>query len=263
MEDIEGALWSRDRIDELRIEKGDLPPLRRIVVAIDPAVSTGENSDETGIIVAALGTDGRGYVLEDLSGKYSPTEWAQKAIGAYRRHRADKIVIEKNQGGDMAENTLRMVDPNVPVRTVHASRGKITRAEPISALYEQGRVSHAGSFPELEDQMCSFEPGMTDSPDRVDALVWALTDLQVQHGSDGIIEWTRQQVERLRNPIADTVGSGDLVIMRCPPGLSQLHLRDGSLAEISPDGTVMIPKDEMPNLRLSGFIEIERKGALT
>ncbi len=207
LEDIEGALWSRERIDELRIEKADLPPLRRIVVAIDPAISTGENSDETGIIVAGVGGDGHGYVLEDLSGKYSPTEWASKAIGAYRRHQADRIVIEKNQGGDMAENTLRVVDSNVPIRMVHASRGKIVRAEPISALYEQGKVHHVGAFPVLEDQLCTFEPGSTDSPDRLDAMVYAISDLQVEHGFDGIIEWTQRQVEKRRNEIGGFAGA--------------------------------------------------------
>jgi predicted phage terminase large subunit-like protein len=140
-------------------------------------VSVGENSDETGIVVAGLGYDDHGYILEDLSGKYSPTEWATKAIAAYKRHCADSITAEINQGGAMVETAIRAVDANVPYRRVHASRGKITRAEPVSALYEQRRVHHAGSFPELEDQLCSFEPGSTKSPDRLDALVWAITDL--------------------------------------------------------------------------------------
>jgi predicted phage terminase large subunit-like protein len=183
LEDIEGALWSRDMIEATRIESGHEPFMKRICVAVDPAVSVGENSDETGIIVCGLGDDDRGYVLEDLSGRYSPVEWARKSIMAYKKWRADRIVIEVNQGGDMAENTLRMVDPNVPVRTVHASRGKIIRAEPVSALYEQHRVSHVGCFPELEDQLCSFEPGSTDSPDRLDAMVYAFTDLMVRNAA--------------------------------------------------------------------------------
>jgi predicted phage terminase large subunit-like protein len=179
LEDIEGALWSQDLIELCRIPQGSEPPMRRIVVSVDPAVSVSETSDLTGIIVAGLGMDGHGYVLEDLSGKYSPVEWAQKAIAAYKRHKADRIVAEANQGGAMVESTLRACDHNVPVRLVHASRNKITRAEPVSALYEQHRVHHVGGFPELEDEMCSFEPGTVASPDRLDAMVWALTDLMV------------------------------------------------------------------------------------
>jgi predicted phage terminase large subunit-like protein len=179
LSDTPGALWSRDMIEACRIPKGTEPAMRRIVVAIDPAVSVSETSDNTGIIVAGVGDDGHGYVLEDLSGKYSPTAWATKAVAAYKKHEADRIVAEANQGGAMVETTLRAVDRSIPVRLVHASRGKITRAEPVSALYEQNRVHHAGCFPELEDELCSFEPGSTDSPDRLDALVWAVTDLML------------------------------------------------------------------------------------
>ena len=120
-------------------------------------------------------------MLEDISGKYSPTEWATRAIAAYKRHKADRIVAEANQGGAMVETTLRAVDRSVPVRLVHAKRAKITRAEPVSALYEQNRIHHSGAFPELEDECCSFEPGSSDSPDRMDPLVWAFTDLML-HG---------------------------------------------------------------------------------
>jgi predicted phage terminase large subunit-like protein len=179
LEDIEGALWTLDLIEENRVARNETSPLKRIVVAIDPAVSVSETSDATGIIVAGINYGGHGYVLEDCSGKYSPTEWAQKAISAYRRHKADRIIAESNMGGAMVESTLRAVDRSVPVRLVHASRGKITRAEPISALYEQHRVHHVGAFPELEDEMTTYEPGSTNSPDRMDALVWALTDLMV------------------------------------------------------------------------------------
>jgi phage terminase large subunit-like protein len=158
---------------------GTGPAMRRIVVAIDPAISVSETSDATGIVVVGLGDDGRGYLLEDLSGEFSPTEWATRAVAAYKRHEGDRIVAEANQGGAMVETTLRAVDRSIPVRLVHASRGKITRAEPVSALYEQNRVHHVGCFPELEDELCSFKPGSTDSPDRLDALVWGLTDLML------------------------------------------------------------------------------------
>jgi predicted phage terminase large subunit-like protein len=179
LDDVPGALWTRDMIESCRIPKGTGPAMRRIVVAIDPAVSVSETSDATGLVVVGLGDDNHGYVLEDLSAKLSPTEWATKAVAAYKRHKADRIVAEANQGGAMVESTLRAIDRSVPVRLVHASRGKITRAEPVSALYEQHRVHHAGCFPELEDELCSFEPGSTDSPDRLDALVWAVTDLML------------------------------------------------------------------------------------
>jgi predicted phage terminase large subunit-like protein len=211
LEDFEGALWNRDNLDAQRIAPAELPVLRRIVVAIDPAATSNEDSDETGIIVAGLGDDGRGYVLEDLSGRYAPAEWATKAIAAYKRHKADRIVAEVNNGGEMVETTLRMIDPNVPVRTIHASRGKVIRAEPVSALYEQGKVSHAGSFPALEDQMCSFMPGNTGThDDRCDALVYSLTELQVSASNDGLIEYYRREVEeRNRN-----AGFGNVVPMR-------------------------------------------------
>jgi phage terminase large subunit-like protein len=177
LEDVEGALWSRAMIEARRLAAGTPVDCERVVVAIDPAVSVGENSDETGLIVVGMGFDKRGYVLEDLSGKYAPIEWARAAVWAYRRHMADRIVVETNQGGDMVESTLRMVDRSIPIRRVVAKRGKLVRSEPISALYEQGRVSHVGVFERLEDQLCSFAPGAGDSPDRLDALVYALTDL--------------------------------------------------------------------------------------
>jgi phage terminase large subunit-like protein len=194
--DTPGALWSLETIDKARRDRA--PELQRVVVAIDPAVSSHEGSDETGIIVAGKDERGHGWVLEDLAGRYQPHEWAQTAIEAYHRHSADRIVAEVNQGGDMCENTIRMIDPKVPYSAVHASRGKFTRAEPIAALYEQGRVHHVGQFPRLEDQMTSFVPdidrGKMGSPDRLDALVWALTELCVERVPySGLIEYYRQQ----------------------------------------------------------------------
>lgn len=174
--DAEGALWTRDLLDDARTTT--VPTLSRVVVAIDPAVTSNSGSDETGIIVAGVGVDGHGYVLEDRTIKGSPAEWAAAAVTAYHVHKADRIVAESNQGGDMVSHTLRTVDKNVPIRLVHASRGKRTRAEPVAALYEQGRVHHAGAFPELEDQLCTWTPDGA-SPDRLDALVWALTELLV------------------------------------------------------------------------------------
>jgi phage terminase large subunit-like protein len=185
LEDAAGALWRRAEIEALRVKHA--PDLKRIVVAIDPAVSAGEGSDETGIIVAGYGLDEKGYVLQDLSGRYSPAEWAGRAIAAFHRWHADRLIGEVNNGGDMIEHTLRAVDRRVAYRAVRASRGKHARAEPIAALYEQGRVRHVGAFPALEDQMVSWEPlGAEHSPDRVDALVWALTELMLGGGGPAV-----------------------------------------------------------------------------
>jgi phage terminase large subunit-like protein len=187
LEDVEGSLWKRALIDALRVELRDLPPLKRIVVAIDPNASTEEDANECGIVCAGLGINDHGYVLDDVSGVMAPHDWAVKAITLGRERQADRIIAEENNGGAMVENTLRMVDPNVSYRSVWASRGKVTRAEPVSALYEQGRVHHVGPFPRLEDQMCAFtidfnRKEMGYSPDRVDALVWALTELMIEGG---------------------------------------------------------------------------------
>lgn len=177
--DNPGALWKRDHLDSLRVASP--PELRRVVVAIDPAATSNPDSDETGIVVVGLGHDKQGYVLADLSTRGTPEEWAQTAVKAYRDHKADRIIAETNNGGQMVESVIRMADRNVSYKAVHASRGKITRAEPVSALYEQGRCHHVGSFPELEDQMCDYDPKTAKySPDRMDALVWGFTELMVE-----------------------------------------------------------------------------------
>jgi predicted phage terminase large subunit-like protein len=181
LEDIEGALWQRSWIDQHRIREIKPRQLQRIVIAIDPAVTSTKDSDETGIVAAAKGVDGRGYVLDDLSCRLSPDGWGNRAVAAYRDLQADKIIAETNNGGDLVETVIRTIDRIVPFKKVHAAKGKITRAEPIAALYEQGRISHVGSFPLLEDQMCQYtgEPG-EKSPDRMDALVWALSELFIE-----------------------------------------------------------------------------------
>lgn len=171
-----GALWTREGIEQHKVSQA--PTLTRIVVAIDPSVSSGLESAETGIIVAGVGENGHGYVLEDLSCRASPDRWASRAVMAYHKHRADRILGEVNNGGEMVEHVIRTVDPAVPFRAVYASRGKVARAEPVAALYEQGRVHHVGTFSDLEGQCCMYTPG-EPSPDRMDALVWALTDLMV------------------------------------------------------------------------------------
>lgn len=176
LEDVPGALWTLAMIEQHRVQRA--PSLTRIVVAIDPAMTSEEESNETGIVIAGLGGDGHGYVLEDATLRAKPAQWASRAIKAYWQHKADRIIAEVNNGGEMVEHTLRTVDATMPYKAIHASRGKRTRAEPISALYEQGRVHHVGMFAELEDQMATWLPG-EPSPDRMDAVVWALTELMM------------------------------------------------------------------------------------
>jgi predicted phage terminase large subunit-like protein len=178
LDDSAGALWRWQWIDAARVTRA--PDLRRVVVAIDPAASSHDESDETGIVVAGVGHDGRAYVLADASGRYRPEEWARTALALYREHKADCIVAEANNGGEMVAATLRVHDRGANVRTVHATRGKATRAEPVAALYEQGRASHVGALARLEDQLTTWDPATSRaSPDRLDALVWALTEVML------------------------------------------------------------------------------------
>jgi phage terminase large subunit-like protein len=192
LEDLPGALFPRATIEAARIAPGELPALRRIVVAIDPPASSRAGADACGIVAAGLGVDERLYVLADHSAaRLSPLEWASRAIALYRQLEADRIVVEVNQGGEMARAVLAEVDARVPVADVRATRAKVLRAEPVAALYEQGRVRHAGDFRELEDEMMNFDAeGLSAgrSPDRLDALVWAITSLA----------FTREPVPRLR-----------------------------------------------------------------
>lgn len=173
-----GAIWDRLTFHNGRVDEA--PEMERIVVAVDPAVSSEEGSNEHGIIVAGIGSDGRGYVLDDVSMRGGPQQWAERVVAVYDRYEADAVVIEVNQGGDMVRHTLRTVRPSLRVIEVRATRGKHVRAEPIAALYTMGRVSHVGAFPELEDQCCLMTAAGYEgegSPDKVDALVWAFTDL--------------------------------------------------------------------------------------
>lgn len=182
--DIAGALWNFDLLDAARCE---VPELDRIVVSVDPPVTSGPKSDECGIIVAGVRMTGdpkdwRAYILEDASVSGSPQVWAERAVSKAKEYGADRLVAEVNQGGDLVETLVRQIDPLVPYRAVRASRGKAARAEPVAALYEQGRVKHCGGFAELEDQLCAMTiSGFTGkgSPDRLDALVWAVTDLMI------------------------------------------------------------------------------------
>ena len=181
LDDVEGALWNWSMIEAARVDKESMPQMTRVVVAIDPAVTGGENSDETGIVVAGRLED-KYYILDDVTLRASPDAWARRAVEAYHHWGADRIVAEVNNGGDLVEKVIRTVDRTVPYTAVRASRGKILRAEPVAALYEQGKVSHCGEFKELEDQMTSYTPISKKSPDRLDALVWAITELSRSSG---------------------------------------------------------------------------------
>lgn len=189
LDDDPGAMWSRELIDRARIQHENLPQLKRVVVAIDPSTTSGENADETGIIAAGVDHRDHAYILADESGVMAPNEWARKAIRLYDKFGADKIIGETNNGGDMIENTIRALAPNISYRGVHASRGKVLRAEPVAMLYERepGLVHHVGAFQKLEDQMCLFnvdyDRSKSGSPDRLDALVWALTELMIGSGA--------------------------------------------------------------------------------
>jgi phage terminase large subunit-like protein len=184
LSDVPGALWRRDLIDLYRVRTAPFD-LKRIVVAIDPAMTATKDSDETGIVVVGIGDrDAHGYVLEDLTVRDTPETWARIAVNAYHRYKADRIIGEVNNGGDLIERVLRTVDGTISYRSVRASRRKTTRAEPVSSLYEQGKVHHVGTFGQLEDQMCTWVPG-EPSPDRVDALVWGLTELMLNRRGGG------------------------------------------------------------------------------
>jgi phage terminase large subunit-like protein len=188
-EDNPAALWKRqEMIEALRVSRA--PELARVVVAVDPATSSNEASNETGIIIAGVSANGHGYVLADRSLRASPHSWASVTVTAYDEFEADRVVAEINQGGQMVEQTIRTVDKRVSYKGIHASRGKQVRAEPVAALYEQGKVHHVGTLADLEDQLCQWTPG-DDSPDRLDALVWAITELMLgkERKLAGTIEW--------------------------------------------------------------------------
>jgi phage terminase large subunit-like protein len=186
----EGALWSWESINDNRVTADDVPDLVQVVVAVDPAAKNKATSDETGIVVVGRASNGHLYVLGDLSGRYDPHDWASRAIGAYYARKADRITYEDNQGGDMARDTLRTVDGRVPLQGVHASRGKVTRAEPVSTAYAMGMVHHVGTFRDMEAELMTYCGYDADaSPNRMDALVWACSDLMgIAQGSWSVEE---------------------------------------------------------------------------
>lgn len=179
----EGALWTPRLIEDKRIRVLEENKITNVLVALDPAVTSGDSADETGIVVVGKDANNEYYVLEDKSGKYKPDQWGRVAIDLYYQWDADRIVAEVNNGGDLVKGLIRNLDPEARYKSVHATRGKMVRAEPVAALYEQGRVHHVGVFPELETQMCTYTGDRPKpSPDRLDALVWGLSEISKSRG---------------------------------------------------------------------------------
>lgn len=185
LDEASGALWSRELLADCEVDIEDsvefAKTLSRVVVSVDPQITLNAESDMTGIVVAGIDVNGICYVLHDATERFSPEGWASKAIELYHLYEADRIVAERNQGGEMVRHTFKTVDETIPIKLVHASRGKFARAEPVSSLYERGRVKHLKGLDALEDQMVQWEPlGSIGSPDRLDAMVWAITELALK-----------------------------------------------------------------------------------
>lgn len=285
--DLPGALWSLAQIDDLRTtspgpglvlgRSGQVVALRRIVIAVDPAAKSKSESDEWGVVVAGVGEDDRGYVLADLSRGGTPAEIGEIVVRAYDEWGADRIVYEGNQGGDMVLLTIttsarelrrsgaRPVD-HVSTQEVWASRGKVTRAEPVSALYEQGRVSHVGSHPVLEDQMGEFVSNLDRnergySPDRVDALVWAFFSLMLAGLSDGtnIADHYRRghdEVVRRARRASGVVAREDMVRLVPPPGVTQASGMTGTMYTLGAEGWMEVSPEDAGPLRRAGYQEM-------
>ena len=287
LEDNPGALWQRNNLDANRVvakvgrgtlilANGSIVVLQRIVVAVDPSTTNNEGSDETGIVVCGICTNGRGYVLADLSMQGTPGEWGEAAIQAYDDWFADRIVYESNQGGDMVRHTLvtsasamraagkRSTD-FAPISDVWASKGKVTRAEPVSALYEQNRISHLGTLAKLEDQMCEFTSDfdrkkMGYSPDRVDALVWAFTELMLSDANGlNIADYYRQEHSRHTEAV-NQAKTGlptieGMVWLKPPEKISTAYGMLGHKYDRDPDhgGMMHVHRDDVAALKNAGF----------
>ena len=288
LDDIPGAMWQRSNLDENRAQapetdelhlvlyKGRMIELVEIVVAVDPATTSGEDSNEHGIIVAGKDKDGRGYVLSDRSMHGTPNEWGEAAVTALDEYKANRIVVEVNQGGEMAVHVLQTCAKSlkekgkrdssfVPVNTVHATRGKTTRADPVSALYEQNKVSHVGFHPLLEDQMCEFTPDFDKdkagySPDRVDALVWAFTYLLViSTPNQGLMDFYRQENEAINAKLdqARTDSEHQVIPMKPPAGVNTAYGLTGAKYHPGSDGLMRVAADDVKGFLTAGFQRVE------
>jgi len=273
VDEIDGALWTLETIEACRVASEEIAEDKRsqVVVAVDPSGAGSKEdgaADEIGIVVAAKGQDGHGYVLDDLSLRDSPAVWGRRAVDAYHRYKADCIVAETNFGGAMVEAVIRAADPNVPVRLVTASRGKALRAEPVSVLYQRGLIHHAGRFDRLEDQMCSFSGSGymgQDSPDHADAMVHGITYLLGIPDGTAIIDFYRGLAEasgksgpQFGYAIGAAAGNGD-VALYAPAGLFGIVTggETGRSYQIDPDGIVTVAVEDLALMQRAGFRKVE------
>lgn len=275
LDDVPGALWNRKMIDDNRILPVDpetpivLPTMERIVVAVDPPKEVGEAAAECGIMIASKTVEGHGFLLKDATISGSPEDWGREAVQAFDQFQADLLVYEANQGGEMVAAVLRAAarqlkedglrsNDFIPLKAVHATRGKMVRAEPVSQLYEQNRMHHVGTFPDLEDQLCEYTPdgSMGYSPDRMDALVWAFTELLVGVVAyEGLMDFYRQESKALGDRLnkAKNVTPSAVVSLKGPPGTNTAFGKNGDKYMMQPDGLFYVKEDDVKSLESAGF----------
>jgi len=265
IDDLDGALFSYEAIARARVTELALDRCLRVVVAVDPSGASSQDddrADEIGIVVAARGDDGHAYVLADRSLRDAPAVWGRAAVRAYHEFKADQIIAEENFGGDMVRFVIRAADRNAPVNVISASRGKVQRAEPVSTLYEQGIVHHVGRFAVLEDQLCAFTTQGyrgEGSPDRADALVWALTDLMLaQTDGWGIFEHYRREAAAAKaDQRSAPVVTATTIKLRAPAGVSTVHGAYGRAYLVDADGAVEVTEEDAQPLLGHGFSRLE------
>jgi phage terminase large subunit-like protein len=265
IDNLDGALFSYEVITRGRVAEFALGRCLRVVVAVDPSGAASrddDRADEIGIVVAARGDDGHAYVLADRSLRDAPAVWGRTAVRAYHEFRADRIIAEENFGGDMVRFVIRAADPNAPVHVISASRGKAQRAEPVSTLYERGLVHHVGRFALLEDQLCAFTTQGyrgEGSPDRADALVWALTDLMLgQADGWGVFEYYRQGATSTKaDQQSMTVAAANTIKLKVPGGVSTVHGMSGQSYLVDATGMVELTEDDAKPLLDRGFKRVE------
>lgn len=275
LDDVPGALWTRTLLEETRIRPVDsltqivLPHFVRVVVSVDPQKELGESAAETGIMVMGIDSRGHGYLLEDLSVNGTPEEWGRVSVMAYDEWAADMLVYEANQGGEMVAAVLRNAAKSlkeegfrtadfVPLKAVHATRGKYVRAEPVSQLYEQGKIHHVGFFPELEDQLCEYTPNtdMGYSPDRMDALVWGATELMIGViDNEGLMDYYRQESDAIKKRLAgyDTALPTAVVSLQAPAGINTAFGGQGDKYLLDENGLFHVKEADVKVLESAGF----------
>lgn len=259
VDEIDGALWSADTVDGCKVALVDITTLIEIVIAVDPSGCSGEEdkrSDEVGIVVAGRDAAGVAYVLEDASGRMGPLEWSQRVFSLYQKWNANRIIAEQNYGGAMVEAVLRSANGTAPIKLITASRGKHVRADPVAAMYSKGRVKHCGDFFDLEEQLLAFSAsGYTGdrSPDRADALVWAMTELLVPpDNSLAILDYMREQSE---HKAIDKVKEGPhYTRMKAPDGIGTVFGRYGAMYNVDADGCINAEIDDVEPFKRNGFV---------